>query len=228
MQQDVFLSHASRDKATYVDPLTNALRQRKVTFWLDSIEISWGDNLVNKINAGLRNTRYALVCLSAHFLDRPWPEAELSAALSLQNSNGQKRVLPLILNCRERVLQQYPLIGGMTFREFDVGPEALADELANLLRPNRRRQSDSMRVTLESVHTGLQSYLNVTPKTSVRWLRSIATKNLGLRDEADAGAFETLRVRWVLVDTKAVAHWDKMAASNTTLSGSRGVVRGIQ
>jgi hypothetical protein len=116
MEQDVFLSHASKDKQGYVEPLASALKQREVTFWLDSAEIGWGDNVTTKINEGLRNSRYAVVCLSANFLDRPWPENELSAVLALQNTDGRKRVLPLILNSKEQVLQHYPLIAGLAFR----------------------------------------------------------------------------------------------------------------
>ncbi len=40
--QDLFISHANAD-AQYVFPLAQALKARKVTFWLDSSEIKWGD-----------------------------------------------------------------------------------------------------------------------------------------------------------------------------------------
>lgn len=167
MRQDVFLSHASRDKRDYVNPLTAALKLRGVTFWLDSAEIAWGDNVTSKLNAGLRNSRYALVCLSAHFLERPWPEAELSAALSLQNTDGTKRVLPLILNARDRVLRHYPLIAGMAIREFSAGPKIIAEEIAAMVR-RKEKPRGAMRVTVESVHTDVQSNLDVTAKNSVR------------------------------------------------------------
>src|SRR5688572_21303877 len=91
---DVFLSHASPDKSTYVEPLAKALSDHSVSFWLDSQEIKWGDDIVRRMNDGLRGTKYAVLCLSANFVNRPWPENELSAILSLQNAAGQKRVLP--------------------------------------------------------------------------------------------------------------------------------------
>jgi hypothetical protein len=223
MEQDVFLSHASKDKQGYVEPLASALKQREVTFWLDSDEIGWGDNVTTKINEGLRNSRYAVVCLSANFLERPWPENELSAVLALQNTDGRKRVLPLILNSKEQVLQHYPLIAGLAFREFSAGPLVLADELASLVRPGAPPPG-SWRVTLESAHTGIQSYLNVSPKSSVEWLRAMATRSLGLREEVDVGAPLRLRLRWVLVDVNAEAGWNKLsrAAQHSAYAAVRG------
>ena len=70
LEQDLFISHASEDKPQYVYPLTKALSAHQVTFWLDEAEIRWGDSLVGKINEGLRETRFALLCLSHNFLKR--------------------------------------------------------------------------------------------------------------------------------------------------------------
>jgi len=100
-KQDLFLSHASADKEEYVFPLTESLSARDITYWLDDAEISWGDSVVGKINEGLRDSQFALLCLSENFLLRPWPEAEMSAVLSIQNTKGIKSVLPLILNSKD-------------------------------------------------------------------------------------------------------------------------------
>ena len=120
-QPDIFISHASADRPQYIYPLTDALVARDITFWLDEIEIGWGDNLVGKINEGLRAAKFALVCLSQNFLRRPWPEAEISSMLALQTSSGVKRVLPLILNSKDEVIQQYPLLAPLIYREFSDG-----------------------------------------------------------------------------------------------------------
>ncbi len=212
--QDVFLSHATHDKETYINPLAAALAQRSVTFWIDSAAIAWGDNVTTKLNEGLRNSRYALICLSAHFLERPWPEQELSGALSLQNTDGRKRVLPLILNSKERVLQLYPLLAGMSYREFTVGPATIADEIRKLLdRSNVKTPSDALHISVVSVHTGITANLLVTPQHSLQWVLSKASAGLGLRTEADAGAFEPFHIRWVLVDVEAEGEWLRMPRS---------------
>lgn len=89
--QDLFVSHASADKLQYVQPLADAMTKRQITFWLDSVDIVWGDSVPLRVNEGLRRSRYVLLCLSRNYLDRPWPEAELASALAIQNQMGQKR-----------------------------------------------------------------------------------------------------------------------------------------
>lgn len=76
-QQDVFISHAGHDKEQYIQALTAAFVEKGITFWLDNIEIGWGDSITRKINDGLARSRFVLLCLSRAFLLRPWPEAEL-------------------------------------------------------------------------------------------------------------------------------------------------------
>jgi hypothetical protein len=212
IQQDVFLSHAARDKEAYIEPLADALKQRGVTFWLDSAEIDWGDNVTTKINEGLRSSRYALVCLSEHFLERPWPEHEFGALLSLQNTDGKKRVLPLILNSREKVFQQYPLVAGLSYRDFSGGPVRVAEEIAGLLQKGRAETPrDAIHIVVESVHTSITANLLVTPQHSVKWVLSKATAGLGVRTELDTGGFQPFHIRWVVVDVAAEATWRKMS-----------------
>ena len=131
--QDVFISYASADKKKYIDKLTAALSHAGVTFWIDNIEIKWGDSVILKINEGLANSKLGLVCFSNAFLKRPWPEAEMSAVLGLQNASCAKRMIPLILNSKDAVLAQYPLLNGLAYREFSMGPRKVAAEIASLV-----------------------------------------------------------------------------------------------
>ncbi len=208
VKQDVFLSHASADEAEYVGPLSVSLTERKVTFWRDS-EIGWGDSVVSGINKGLRQTRYAVLCLSANYLLRPWPEAEMDAVLGRQNRDGRKRVLPLILNSREQVLEHYPLVGGLNYLEFSVGTAAIAERIAAMVGKTSE-PAGSFHVTIASVHTGHISHLLVLPTQSLQVLATKARAGLGLREEADVGSVERFRVRWVLVDVRAERQWLKM------------------
>src|SRR5918999_894552 len=166
---DFFISHANADKEKYVAPLATALASKGATFWLDSLEIGWGDNLSLKVNEGLRESKIVLLCLSKNFLKRPWPETELGAALATQNSSGAKRVLPLILNSKATVLSQYPILAGLVYREFGEGVERLAEELAGLIKvPNSKERR--LNITIESVHTGQRCQLSIEPRVSIRWL----------------------------------------------------------
>jgi len=208
-QQDVFISHSSADKTQYVHPLTEALSAHNVTFWLDDSEIRWGDNVVMKINDGLRSSRFALVCLSESFLRRGWPEAEMAAVLSIQNTDGVKRVLPLILNSKESVLKQYPLIAGFACREFNLGADYLASEIATLVS-DRPFAANEITVTVEGVHTGKLCRLRAPRRASVQWLTKTAQIGMEAQEEFKVGPFSEFRVRWVLVDVAAEQEWLSM------------------
>lgn len=206
---DVFISHASADKANYILPLASALEAKGIKVWLDSMEITWGDSVTMKVNGGLRSSKFVLVCLSKNFLMRPWPESEMSSALAIQNSLGVKRVLPLILNSKDEVLESYPLLADKAYREYSIGPAVLADELAALLEASEQTNKN-LRVTVESMHTGKSFELVVEPRASVKWLAQMAQAKLGVKEFGDIGAPVPYKVRWVLVDVKAEDKWKKL------------------
>lgn len=207
--QDLFISHAGSDKVLYVQPLTDRLTNRKITFWLDSLEIEWGDSIPLRVNDGLRRSRYVLLCLSRDFLKRPWPEAELASALAVQNATGQKRVLPLILNAKESVLSAYPLLASLSYKEYAEPPDTLVDDLERIVRPTQRARG-TINVIVESVHTGKLCNIDVSPRVSVKWLADRAQSALGVSDRAQTGAYEPFRLRWVLVDAKVENAWLEM------------------
>lgn len=208
-QQDFFISHASADKAEYVEPLSRELSQRGLTYWLDTIELSWGDWLALKINEGLARSRYVLLCLSEAFLGRPWPETEMNAALSMANEQGVKKVLPLFLNSKEMIIRKYPMIGGLVYREFGEGLHTIGAELASLAGKSATPEGH-IQVTVESIHTGQLSNVVVSPRVSVKWLSERARQGAGLKDQTETGGFEGFRIRWVLVDVKAEQEWEAL------------------
>jgi TIR domain len=210
--RDLFISYASADKEQYILPLSHALTTHSVSFWLDVNEIDWGSNFVLKINDGLRNTRYALLCLSKNFLARAWPESEMSAVLSIQNTKGEPRLLPLILNSKEDVLNFYPILAPLAYRELNSGVDVIAAELATLVHRKTKAQ-DTVQVTIESAHTGQSRNLIVSRRVSVKWLVSKAQSGLNTRDKLEAGEFAYFYIRWVLVDVRATKEWKKLARS---------------
>jgi hypothetical protein len=207
--QDLFICHTQSDKDQFITPLAQALTARGITFWLDSMQITWGDAIAAKINQGLRSSRFVLVCLSPTFLGRPWPENEMNAALAIQNDHGEKKVLPLILADRDEVLRRYPLLQGLAYREFSVGPDAIADELSRIVGRHEVPEG-FLHVIVESVHTGQVSNIVVSPRVSVHWLAEKAKLGAGLKDTAETGAFAPFRIRWVLVDAQAEDEWARM------------------
>lgn len=110
-EYDVFISHATKDKMSYVNELFFALRKLGVQIFYDSEEISWGDKWKQAILEGTEKSEFAIIVISKNFFGREWTERELSEFFQRQNSSQQKIVLPLLYNItREDVLAQYPFL----------------------------------------------------------------------------------------------------------------------
>ena len=72
-RHDVFISHASEDKDTFVRPLANALINEGLNVWYDEMTLRIGDSLRQKIDKGLANSRVGLVVLSPSFIKKDGP-----------------------------------------------------------------------------------------------------------------------------------------------------------
>lgn len=94
---DLFISHASEDKSTFVRPLVALLRELKLSVWYDEHSLTVGDSLSASIDAGLREARFGLVVLSPHFLAKPWPKYEYRSLVALEH-DAERRILPVWLN----------------------------------------------------------------------------------------------------------------------------------
>ena len=77
MKFDVFISHASEDKKTFVRDLARELTRLGISVWYDEATLQLGDRLREKIDEGLANCRYGVVVLSHSFFSKNWPQAEL-------------------------------------------------------------------------------------------------------------------------------------------------------
>lgn len=91
---DVFISHASEDKAAFVEPLANYLVQEGLRVWYDVFALKLGDRLRQSIDRGLARSRYGIVVLSQAFFAKHWPQYELDGLAALEVS-GRKVILPI-------------------------------------------------------------------------------------------------------------------------------------
>ncbi len=79
LQKDIFICHASEDKSDVVEPLVISLEKAGITYWYDEAEIKWGDSITEKVNEGLKISRYVIVVLSESFIQKNWPQRELNS-----------------------------------------------------------------------------------------------------------------------------------------------------
>jgi len=126
---DIFISHATEDKASFVVPLVEALRRRGMTSWFDQCVLNVGDSLRDKIDEGLVSSRYGAVVLSPFFFAKDWPRRELDGLLS-REKYGRSVILPVWHNVsREDVLRFSPILASRVAISSAEGIETVADAL---------------------------------------------------------------------------------------------------
>lgn len=101
MHPKSFISHASEDKARFVQGFAARLRARGIDAWLDRWEMLPGDSLVDKLfEEGIRNAESVVVVLSLYSVEKPWVREEINAAFVKRVNSGTK-LIPIVLdNCR--------------------------------------------------------------------------------------------------------------------------------
>lgn len=131
---DVFISHASEDKADFVEPLVTALEERGVKPWYDGQQIELGDDFRRKMDNGLRSSRFGVVVLSPSFA-KYWTEAELSALFQQEHAFDEKRILPVVhLLTPQQVATQWPLLSARAAATAADGPVEVARRIADVVQ----------------------------------------------------------------------------------------------
>lgn len=142
--KDLFLCHGGADKA-WVRELGARLEaewigDRHIEVFFDEWDIDQGDNVVSKIDQGLKEARLVAVVLSPAMLKREWPEAEWTARFMSDPKGRKGQLLPILLHDRDpetNELIDIPMLL-RPIRRFDFSkPSNFEAEFAELIRKLR-------------------------------------------------------------------------------------------
>jgi TIR domain len=152
---DVFICHASEDKEEIADPLAKKLTSLGIKVWYAGFRLRWGNRPMKQIDRGLVYSKYGIVIFSCSFFDKHWPERELEALFSLMHSEPERDLLlPLLHKVKfEDIEARYPLISGILCRSSDMGIEALAAEVAELVGKKINNEQGNLQATNKSPNT---------------------------------------------------------------------------
>jgi TIR domain len=101
-QRDVFVSHATEDKAAIARPLAEELRRRGLSIWFDEYELVLGDSLREKIDAGLQHARTGVVILSPAFFAKRWTAWELNGLVARLMAGERNVIVPYLARSGRR------------------------------------------------------------------------------------------------------------------------------
>ncbi len=129
---DVFVSHASEDKEDFVREFANCLRSKGLIVWYDEFELSIGDSLRRKIDAGLGNSKYGIIVLSVNFFNKEWPQKELDGLFSKDEGS----ILPIWHKISKDEVKKYsPMIAGLlALNTTSFTIEEIADKIATKIK----------------------------------------------------------------------------------------------
>lgn len=133
---DVFISHASEDKAAVASPLRDALTELGVSVWLDKTELIIGDSLRRKIDQGIRSSRFGIVVFSKHFFIKGWTQHELDGLVG-RSVAGQQPLLPIWHDLSADDVRNYSpsLADKIALSTADTTIEEMAAQIAAVVRP---------------------------------------------------------------------------------------------
>lgn len=113
----VFVSHSSEDKVNYVDDLVAEIKALGITVFYDTDVLEWGDNLKEKIDAGLKNCDLAVIVISPSYFGRDWTEYEIQTLLERQDNEKTKLIMPILYNTtKNELVEHYPTLNNILFK----------------------------------------------------------------------------------------------------------------
>jgi hypothetical protein len=134
---DVFICHASEDKASLVKPLADTLKAFGVRVWFDLFTLTAGDSLSKSIDKGLSDSKFGIVVISKSFFTKKWTEYELRGLTTLEIENGEK-IIPLWYGIsKQDVLKFSPALADkLAILTDNKTPLDIAIEIIEIVRPD--------------------------------------------------------------------------------------------
>ena len=143
-EYDVFISHASEDKEPFVEELVQALRDRGVSVWYDTLNISWGDSLRTQIDKGLKKSTYGIVILSENYIKKGWTQYELEGLFNIEMTKG-KTILPIWHNITKQQVMDFSatLAGRKALTTAIMTANEIADTFVKLINSRSDDKADN-------------------------------------------------------------------------------------
>lgn len=145
-EYDVFVSHAWEDKEDFVDEFVEALTALDIKVWYDKRQIKWGDSMRERIDDGLKKSRFGVAVLSPNYIaeNKYWTKAELDGLFQLESVNG-KTLLPIWHNLtKQQVMNYSPIIANKkAMTTASMTAQEIAEELLNLIPKDETEENDN-------------------------------------------------------------------------------------
>lgn len=134
-EYDVFVSHVWEDKESFVEEFVAELEKQNLKVWYDKNKMKLGDSMRQKIDEGLKKSRFGIVVLSPDYIKdgKYWTKTELDGLFQLESVNG-KMIIPIWHKLLKKDVMAYsPTIAGRLAASTAVStPEEIAKQIKEL------------------------------------------------------------------------------------------------
>ncbi len=97
--KDVFISYSTVD-SNEVQDFVSILKNSGIEFFLDEMDIGWGENIIERVFSGIESARFVIVFISNSSLKSPWVKKEILTAFQREIETDTVTLLP-ILSCSQ-------------------------------------------------------------------------------------------------------------------------------
>lgn len=130
--KDVFISYSTVDSAE-VQAFVKLLKNSGINFFLDKMDIGWGDSIIEKVFSGIETSRYVVVFISTHSLKSPWVKKEIYTAFQREIESESITLLPILSCQQDEFFRTFPFLKSKKYLKFD-DKEQIIHNLIELLR----------------------------------------------------------------------------------------------
>lgn len=105
---DAFISHASEDKESFVDPLVQCLRHKDYNVWYDRFCIQFGQSISATIHDGIQESNFALFVITPVLIKKPkysWVWRELYSFICQEETLSRNILIPILYKITTRELE---------------------------------------------------------------------------------------------------------------------------
>jgi hypothetical protein len=138
-RRDVFVAHASEDKAAVARPLVERLKALGHRVWFDEDELVVGDSLSESIDSGLSRSRFGVVILSEAFFAKRWPKRELDGLVAKEMLGGERMILPVWHELDQSDIARFsPTLADVLATSTREGLDVVAQRISQAINKRRR------------------------------------------------------------------------------------------
>jgi len=189
----LFVCHASEDKAAFVRPLAHALKAHGLQVWYDEFSLKPGDSLRRSIDRGLAQCTAGIVILSPSFFAKEWPQRELDALFAAEVA-GRSQIVPVWFQIDfAAVASVSPLLADRLAIRSELGINSVASKIAEQFAIPAKYSSSQLAEMVDSgQHLDLYAGEAFYAGCQYRFLKLNAFKEAycALLDEATSGLTE--------------------------------------